>query len=259
MTYPFQLLVAGHRPSINLSQGNALWSEWGDTDQYWQGTCQWKTNTRGQCSLNYRGVTYCWTNIRSRCESYNSQQRKMSYSYHAWFLWLSCYLVVTVSQGCTEMALVSRVTEQELQMLFLCHVRLAVMGLLHPGRQVWRPLWAWLGLKLQPLVCCPVPLGCEQTNRERSCSLLGKGWSFTYSFICIFIQVSLITPFFLIGGLISTKKKQKWCHFVHCGLHFAAYVFASAESHIWLHPYYFPQAIHKLVFKPRPMAPAAAW
>ena len=130
MTYPFQMLVSGHRPSINLSQGNTLWSEWGDTDQYWQGTCQWKTNTRGQCSLNYRGVTYCWTNIRSRCESYNSQQRKVSYSYHVWFLWLSFYLVDTVSQGCTEMALVSRVTEQELQMLFLCHLCLAVMSLL---------------------------------------------------------------------------------------------------------------------------------
>lgn len=36
-----------------------------------------------------------------------------------------------VSQGCTEMALVSRVKEQELQMLFLCHLHLTVMSLLH--------------------------------------------------------------------------------------------------------------------------------
>lgn len=82
-------------------------------------------------------------------EDYNSQRGKICYSDQVWFSWLSCYLVDIVSQGCTEMALVSRVTEHELQMLFLCHLHLAVMSL--------------------PRRCSPVP--ARQTGVEASLSL----------------------------------------------------------------------------------------
>ena len=75
-------------------------------------------------------MTHCWTNVRRHPEGYNSQQGNICYSYQVWFLWSSWYLVVMVSQGCTEMASVSRVTEQELQMLLLCHLHLTVMSLL---------------------------------------------------------------------------------------------------------------------------------
>lgn len=49
-------------------------------------------------------------------------------------------LVVLVSQRCTEMALVSWFAEQEVQMLLLCHLHLAVTTSASPlpGRQVRR-------------------------------------------------------------------------------------------------------------------------
>ena len=131
-------------------------------------------------------MTYCWTNIRRHLEGYNSKQGEICYSYQVWFLRLSCKLVVMVSQGCTEMALVSQVTEQELQMLFLCHLHLTVMSLLLrcppvPARQTGVEASlssAWLRAQPEAPVACllshPLLFACWVLPEGRSHNNLGK-------------------------------------------------------------------------------------
>lgn len=100
---------------------------------------------------------------RSHCEGYNSQQGETVLFLSGLAFVVEHNLVVMMSQGCTEMALVSQVTEEELQMLFLCHLCLTVMSLIHrcaprlasqPARQTGGEASLSLTwLRAQPKVC----------------------------------------------------------------------------------------------------------